>query len=212
MTNPTGRNGKRKSPMEGFNNVPKILEEARRMVDVVAQSEAPDKPAKTTEALKPAAVSAQPASVEPAVKPKKSPAKKTSAPGAAKDKGAVAKKPRAAAAKKPPEVPMTSLGTVPPEKFGISIIHRVPGRTRVKLRQMKYDPVFAKKLEERLAFVPGMIAVETSTITGRAVLYYNPGVVCQPAAFQAWQEAWQDLFPGMQTDQLVADLTSQKLP
>ncbi len=35
MTKNAGKGGKRKSPMEGFNNVPKILEEARRMVDVV---------------------------------------------------------------------------------------------------------------------------------------------------------------------------------
>ncbi len=45
MTDNTGKGRKRKSPMEGFNNVPKILEEARRMVDAVTQ---PEKPPEST--------------------------------------------------------------------------------------------------------------------------------------------------------------------
>jgi Heavy metal associated domain 2 len=98
----------------------------------------------------------------------------------------------------------------PPAKFGIHIVHRVPGRTRVELRQMKQNDAIAKKVEERLLVVPGILAVETSTITGRAVIYYNPKVIGQPSALQDLQQAWQDLYPGMQTEKLVAFMTSQK--
>ncbi len=75
---------------------------------------------------------------------------------------------------------------------------------------MKQNNALAKKVEERLIVVPGILAVETSTITGRAVVYYNPAVFCQPPALQDLQNAWQDLFPGMQTDKLVAAMTSQQ--
>ena len=212
MPNSAGKGGKRKSPMEGFNNVPKILEEARRMVDVVTEPDVTDESTVTEQAE---------ATVRPTspVKPKKSTAKKTSAAPAAKaappkktkEKPAV-KAPAAkpASGKKPPAVTAPAVA-IDPEKFGIRIIHRVPGRTRVKLRQMKHNAAFAKKLEERLIIVPGITAVETSTITARAVVYYNPGVVCQPSAFQDLQDAWQDLFPGMRTDQFAAAITGQKL-
>ena len=215
MPNSPGKGGKRKSPMEGFNNVPKILEEARRMVDVVTEPDATDESMGTKQ---PEAI-VQPASP---VKPKKSTAKKTSSQAASDAKAAPPKrtkeKPAAKAAapkptseKKPPAVPPAPAAAIDPEKFGIRIMHRVPGRTRVKLRQMKNNDAFAKKLEERLIIVPGINAVETSTITARAVLYYNPGVLCQPAAFKDLQDAWQDLFPGMRTDQFAAAITCQKL-
>jgi hypothetical protein len=208
--------------MEGFNNVPKILEEARRMVDAVTQSEKPDELPGTSESFSRQGEIAPPASLEAGIKPKKTSTKKSSAQMEPKTKSPARKKPRAkseatappsdpATEKRIPEIPAALKAAVPPEKFGIRIIHRVPGRTRVKLRQMKYNPLFAKILEERLAIVPGIIAVETSTVTARAVLYYNPGVVCQPSAFIALQEAWQDLFPGMQTEKLVAEMTCQKL-
>lgn len=220
MTNNAGKGGKRKSPMEGFNNVPKILAEARRMVDVVTDSEKPDETMGTSEPVRPEPENIPPASPGAKVKPKKTSAKKTSTQVAPGSKPAAPQKPKAkplvnapaseiAREKRRPEETPAPKAVVPPEKFGISIIHRVPGRTRVKLRQMKYNDAFAKKLEERLAVVPGIIAVETSTVTARAVLYYNPGVVCQPAAFNALQEAWQDLFPGMQTEKLVAAMTCQ---
>ena len=211
MPNSAGKGGKRKSPMEGFNNVPKILEEARRMVDVVTE---PDVTAESTVAEQ-AEATVRPTSP---VKPKKSTAKQTSAPAAkaappkkTKEKPAV-KAPAAkpASGKKPPAVTAPAVA-VDPEKFGIRIIHRVPGRTRIKLRQMKHNAAFAKKLEERLIIVPGINAVETSIITARAVVYYNPGVVCQPSAFQELQDAWQELFPGLRTDQFAAAITGQKL-
>jgi hypothetical protein len=201
--------------MEGFNNVPKILEEARRMVDVVIEPGIMDESTVTEQAE---------AAVRPSspVKPKKSTARKTSARVASAAKVAPPKKTKGkpgikAPAAKPASEKKPSAVTAPavpiePEKFGIRIIHRVPGRTRVKLRQMKFNAAFAKKLEERLIIVPGITAVETSTITARAVVYYNPGVVCQPSAFQDLQDAWQDLFPGLRTDQFAAAITGQKLP
>jgi hypothetical protein len=209
--------------MEGFNNVPKILEEARRMVDAVTQSETPPDSKKTTAPVKQEDALVQPVPSEPVVKSKKPAAKRTSTKVAAADKAVPKKKPQAKPAAgqsapeavagiKPPEVPAAPPEAIPPEKFGIRIIHRVPGRTRVKLKQLKYNESFAQSLKERLEILPGIIAVETSTVTGRAVLHYNPGIVCQPSAFQAWQAAWQDLFSGMETEKLVADITCQKLP
>jgi Heavy metal associated domain 2 len=216
MPNSAGKGGKRKSPLEGFNNVPKILEEARRMVDAVTGPEGPD----TSTGAEPAEATVRPSSPG---KPKKSTAKKVSTPAASQAKAAPPKKTgekpaakaptaRPAGGKKPPAVTPAPAVAVEPEKFGLRIIHRVPGRTRVKLRQMKHNAAFAKKLEERLIIVPGINAVEASTVTARAVVYYNPGIVCQPSAFKDLQDAWQELFPGLRTDQFVAALTCQKLP
>jgi hypothetical protein len=212
MPNSAGKGGKRKSTMEGFNNVPKILEEARRMVDIVTEPDITDESTVTKQAE---------ATVRPSspVKPKKSTAKITSTqaapdakaapPKKTKEKPAVKAPAKPASEKKPPVVTAAAVA-IDPEKFGVRIIHRVPGRTRVELRQMKQNNVLAKKVEERLIVVPGILAVETSTITGRAVVYYNSAVFCQPPALQGLQNAWQDLFPGMQTDKLVAAMTSQQ--
>ena len=159
-------------------------------------------------------------SVDATEKTGKLAAEKTSAQ-AGKAKTAAAKKPGAkpAASAPPPkfviepkplEAPSAPTAATTPEKFGIRIIHRVPGRTRVELRQMKQNNALAKKVEERLIVVPGILAVETSTITGRAVMYYNPAVFSQPSALQDLQNAWQDLFPGMPTDKLASAMISQQ--
>jgi hypothetical protein len=210
MTKNPGKSGKRKTPVEGFNSVPKILEEARRMVDVVTLPE----PVEPVATARPDSTIGQSALFEPKARPKKPSRQKTSP-----SKPATAdKKPKAELVDSPPPkfvVDSRSLGGPPaaaasPEKFGIRIVHRVPGRTRVELRQVKQNQAFAKKVEERLILVPGILTVEISTVTGRAVIYYDPKVIGQPSALQDLQKAWQDLYPGMQTEKLAAFMTFQQ--
>jgi hypothetical protein len=87
MTKNAGKGGRRKTPVEGFNNVPKILEEARRMVDVVIQAE-PGGPVQTAQTDNTIDKSAPPA---PKAGPKKPSRRKTSSAKAA----AAGKKPEA---------------------------------------------------------------------------------------------------------------------
>jgi hypothetical protein len=222
MTEKSGTRGSRKRPLEGFNNVPKILKEARRIVDVVTQTRPAAESAETIDTGQGGEEIFRPGSPEAEIKVKKSSDKKTSGAEPTEGKTAARKKPRAktgadvtapgaARTGGTSEARPAPKAVFPPEKFGISIVHRVPGRARVRVKRMKYNTGLANKLKERLATVPGITTVETSVVTAGAVINYNPGLMCQPAALRALQEAWQDLFPGMQTDRFVADLTGEKL-
>ncbi len=144
MTETSGKKRRRKTPMEGFNNVPQILAEARRLVDEVSAPEP------------------------------------------------------AAAAPKP---------LLPPEEAGIRVLHRVPGRIRLRFPRLKWNITLANNLMERLSMVPGISAVEPSTVTGSAVIMYQLREICQPAGQRALRQAWQDLFPGIDPDRLTAIVT-----
>ncbi len=163
MTTTGGKGRKRKSPVEGFNNVPKILEEAKREVEAATLPERLG----------------------------------TEAAGAVPEPERVSSPPPKAA--------------LAPEKLGVRIKHRVPGRTRLEILQMKYNEPFARRVQERLAEVPGIEGIETSVVTASAVCYYNPAELRRPAVREALQAAWQDLFPQMQAEKLVRDMAGAEV-
>jgi hypothetical protein len=216
MTESSGKKRRRKTPLEGFNNVPKMLVEARQLVDAVTDAPPPAPAAAGTgpEFARPAndgprpEMAAAPSSPEGQMPPRR-------------------RKPRAPqrptilpqAESRPPEpkaVPVQQAALAPakarrpPAACGIYILHRVPGRTRLRLPQLKWNVPLANNLKERLAIIPGITGVETSTVTGSAVFYYQPRELCQPSAQQALQEAWQDLFPEVAPEQLTAALLGQR--
>jgi hypothetical protein len=57
---------------------------------------------------------------------------------------------------------------------GLSVVHAIPGRIRVKLPQIKDDPELARAIPEWFVGVPGIQRVETSALTGSVLLLYDP--------------------------------------
>lgn len=201
-TDDTGKKRRRKTTMEGFHNVPKILEEARRLVDAVTE------PAPTGGPPTAATADQSEAAPAPPVKRRRAPVKVKPVQGPAASEGlglTAAKAAGPGPAMKPP--PLRSL--LAPDAAGIWVIHRVPGRTRLKIQRLKWNPALAAILTERMALVPGVMGVEPSTVTGSVVVYYHPRELCQPTALQALREAWQELFPTVDPERLTAALIGQ---
>ncbi len=220
MTNESGKKRRRKTPMEGFNNVPKMLAEARRLVDAATEADQSSGAAEPATAPLPMSAASEPATGTPQVEPTgpSQPPQKRRSPRSPRARptppqpqtapyGPAAE--ASAAAPTPPKagVPIQSrsLGT-----WGIEILHCVPGRTRLKIPMLKWNVTLTNDLMARLAMVPGILGVQASTVTGTAVFYYQPWELSQPASQQALQEAWQDLFPGVQPEKLTAALMGQR--
>ncbi len=216
MTETSGKKRRRKTPLEGFNNVPKMLVEARQLVDAVTGGPPPASPAAATDND-----FARPASAEPPLEmavglsgPEGQPPRRRKKPRAPQRSTSLPQaeplppEPEVAPVPPPPATPIRSFRS--PEACGIYVLHRVPGRTRLRLPRLKWNTPLANDLKERLAMIPGITGVETSTVTGSAVFYYQLRELCQPSAQQALQEAWQDFFPEVAPDKLTAALLGQR--
>ena len=155
MTDSERRGKKRPTLVEGFNNVPNILEEARRAVDDVTQGVQNQ----GGEGETPAALEGQKGGGAGPKRPKAAPRKKS-----AKESGRQKKPSRPPASKEQPAVPPTppaaldicrraQLGLA---HFGITVKHAIPGRIRLRLYQMLHNEALAEKLPSLLAAVPGL--------------------------------------------------------
>src|SRR5260370_42033104 len=56
----------------------------------------------------------------------------------------------------------------------MSVMHHVPDRIRVRLAAVKGNPEKAKNVVQQFAAMPGVASVESSTLTGSVVIYYDP--------------------------------------
>jgi hypothetical protein len=213
MMNESGKKRRRKTPMEGFNNVPEMLAEARRLVDAVTEAEASPGAAEPVAAAPAGEPRPAPAPAEPTGPSQPSPKRRT--PRSARPRPPRAQAPAAplgqAAERAAPAPPAgVQVQTRPPRALGIEILHRVPGRTRLKIPMLKWNRPMAEALTARLTGVPGIVDLQASIVTGNAVVYYQPKELSQPAAQQTLQEVCQDLFPGVQPEKMTAALLGQR--
>ena len=211
MMNESGKKRRRKTPMEGFNNVPEMLAEARRLVDAVTEAEASPGAAEPVAAAPAGEPRPAPAPAEPTGSSQPSPKRRT--PRSARPPRAQAPAaPLGQAAERAAPAPPAGVQvqTRPPRALGIEILHRVPGRTRLKIPMLKWNRPMAEALTARLTGVPGIVDLQASIVTGNAVVYYQPRELSQPAAQQTLQEVCQDLFPGVQPEKMTAALLGQR--
>jgi hypothetical protein len=64
---------------------------------------------------------------------------------------------------------------------GIAIVHAVPGRIRLKISRLKGDSTYAGAVRDRLLALPGILHVETNTLTASVVVSYNESTTTFPA-------------------------------
>lgn len=190
MNDAPKRRKSRQTLVEGLNNVPHLLQEARQAVDAVtpsapeAQGEA--SPAKTRQSRVPA--SKRPAK---AASPRKKPA------------------PRAAAPKKPAS-PAAAAATEPPAEsswgladYGISVKHALPGRVRLRLGRMLHNDTLAEKLPALLVTVPGVTHAEASAATGSLLLTFNARDLAGAKNRRDLAGVMHQFFPGLDTETLI---------
>lgn len=202
MTDSKRRGKKRPTLVEGFNNVPNILEEARRAVDDVTQGGRNN----GGKGEIPAAPEGQKGGGAGPKRPKAAPRKKS-----AKESGRPKKPARPPASKEQLAVPLTppvaldiaAEGQLGLAHFGITVKHAIPGRLRLRLYQMLHNEALAEKLPSLLAAVPGVISVEASTNTGSLLITYNPKELAAGKGRRDLAGVMQQLFPGIDITTLL---------
>jgi len=201
MTDSHRRGKKRPTLVEGFNNVPHILEEARQAVDDVTQARNPGGKRPT-----PAGPKARKAGGAGPKPPKAAP-RKTSAAASGPPK----KPSRPPAARPQPKAPPTppaalasaAAGQLSLIHCGIKVKHAIPGRIRLRLYKMLHNESLAAKLPPLLAAVPGVAAVEASANTGSLLITYNPGKLAAVKGRRDLTGVMHQFFPGLDTDSLI---------
>jgi len=80
---------------------------------------------------------------------------------------------------------------------GLTVVHAIPGRIRLKVPQVRDSPLFANQIEQRLATIPGIQKVTINPLTSSVLVLYDTAVVASPESFQAFAEPLSALFPGV---------------
>lgn len=213
MTDLDSRRKKRRTLLEGFNNLPNILEEARRAVDDVTQ------PPRTQSGKKAAA--------PPPHEDKKGAAAPTgqkATPGkkSAKEGGRVKKLPPmpplrvpasaapTPAALAPAPAPMAPAAAPRPTRsladFGIRVKHALPGRVRLRLRNLLHNEALAAELPPLLAAVPGIASVEASPASGSLRITFSAGELAASQGRRALAGVMHRFFPGLDLEELLQRL------
>ncbi len=191
---------KRRALLEGFNNVPKLLEEARRAVDDVTQGVRSPGGGKKT----PAAPEGWKGGGTGPKRQKAAPRQKS-----AKARGRQ-KRPSRPPASQEPAVPTAAAapgisGGPPPGSAysGVTVKHAIPGRIRLRLQPMLHNEALAEKLAPLLAAVPGIAAVEASIATGSLLITFSPGDLATAQTRNHLAGVMRRFFPGLDTESLI---------
>ena len=192
---------KRRALLEGFNKVPKLLEEARRAVDDVTRAVQNKGGGEET----PAAPEGQ-KGVGPGPKRQKAASREKSA----KERGRQKTPSRPPASREQPAVPTaaSALGiSRSPQPglayFGITVKHAIPGRIRLRLQQMLHNEALAEKLTSLLAAVPGIASVEASIATGSLLITFSPRDLATVKTRNNLAGVMHRVFPGLDTESLI---------
>lgn len=201
------RNKKRQTLMEGFNNVPKILEEARRAVDEVTQP-ATDQDVQATAVPLQEETKAKPAPRKTkarTAKEKRSPRKQkpiSDVPqGKKRGTKPEPKESLATPARSFPERPRTPLRTL--DYYGIRIRHHIYGRIRLHIQKMQYNQVLADRIKRSLSDIKGISDVEASAATGSLLVIFDPKELAVSQSRQNFSDIIEGFFPGLDTETLI---------
>lgn len=192
---------KRRALLEGFNKVPKLLEEARRAVDDVTQVVQNKGGGKET-----------PAAPEGRKGGRTGPKRQKAAPRekSAKARGRQKTPSRPPASKEQPAVPAAASasgisGSPQPGSAysGVTVKHAIPGRIRLRLQQMLHNEALAEKLTSLLAAVPGIASVEASIATGSLLITFSPRDLATVKTRNNLAGVMHRVFPGLDTESLI---------
>jgi hypothetical protein len=205
MTDSDSRRKKRQTLVEGFNNVSNLLEEARRAVDDVTQ------PPRTQSGKKAAPPPPHEDKKGAAAAPKGQ--KATLGKKSAKEGGRVKKLPpmpplRVPASAAPaPVAPATApCPTRSLADFGIRVKRALPGRVRLRLRNLLHNEALAAELPPLLAAVPGIASVEASPASGSLLITFSPGELAAAQGRRALAGVMHRFFPGLDMEALLQRL------
>lgn len=64
---------------------------------------------------------------------------------------------------------------------GVSIVHFIPGRVRLKVKGLRRDPQLRAWIRHQLAGIPGLLHMEINPNTEAVLINYDRRVVADPA-------------------------------
>jgi hypothetical protein len=91
---------------------------------------------------------------------------------------------------------------------GITAVHAIPGRIRLKVASVRDNSPLASELRHRLAAIPGVKQVEANPRTGSVLILYDAVAMAAPAALRGLAEPLTQLFPGLDLNDVQAWVTS----
>ncbi len=185
--------------VEAFNNVPGILEKARRAVDDVTREARNQGGGGETPKAPEGRKSGGAGPKRPKAAPRKQSAKAGSRPPKP-SRPPAAKEPTAAPAASAPDLsarPQLGLADC-----GITVKHAIPGRIRLRLYQLLHNEPLAAKLPALLAAVPGITSVDASINTGSLLITFSPGELAA-AGSKPLAGVMHQFFPGLDTESLI---------
>lgn len=85
----------------------------------------------------------------------------------------------------------------------VHIAHFLPGRVRLKVAALKGDAALAGRLAEAFGTVPGVNAIECNTVTGSALIRYDPRRIVEADAAAALARVLRSELPGLDVAEVM---------
>jgi hypothetical protein len=96
------------------------------------------------------------------------------------------------------------------ELKGVTVMHALPGRVRLRLGRVQRNPKLARRAQEKLRRVPGIHRVEANPVTGSLLILYDLAMLTSVEALGPLGEIFGDLFPEVSLEELTTGLTDLK--
>ena len=87
----------------------------------------------------------------------------------------------------------------------VKVVHALPGRVRLKVRELRDNPALAGAVQKRLAGIRGVHLVDSNAVTGSVLVHY---VTEGTEVLEAICAALTPLFPALDVEQFQTELTA----
>lgn len=96
------------------------------------------------------------------------------------------------------------------ELKGVTVVHALPGRVRLKIPRVKENPELARQAQEKLSQVPGIKEVEANPATGSLLILYDLAMLASVEALGPLGGIFADFFPEVSLEELMTGLQELK--
>lgn len=90
----------------------------------------------------------------------------------------------------------------------VEVVHFIPGRVRLRIKDLKTMPALAEQVRSAFAGVPGIRCVDIKALTGSVVVEYDAGAIRCAESLDALSKALSTLFPASDVPKLLAWIVS----
>lgn len=85
----------------------------------------------------------------------------------------------------------------------VQIVHLVPGRVRLKSKQLRTVPDLAQKIRGAFRAIPGMQSVEVDDLTGSVLFLYDRQTIASEGSLERLARVLDGLFPSLDREAVL---------